>query len=217
MTGKKRRTVKTISEYLSSEQVLSLVTGKQMKYATTPEFYHKRDRALMSLAFLTAGRINEVLKLRKSQFNFNESPHYILVENMHVSKRKRELIKKYGNHITKRWSFILPLSPDPNIYEYPKMVQLVPFTRLVVEYLELLEPDEPLFQMGTRWAWEIIRKTTRLFPNWFRSQAEMWYGSNILRDSVKLAKFVGVVRPEQVAHYIGFDYKETLKEPQKIK
>ena len=52
-----------------------------------------------------------------------------------------------------------------------------------------------------------------IFPHWVCAQSEMIYG-NLLKDSVKLAKFVGVVRREQVAQYIGFDYRTLLKNKQ---
>jgi len=38
-----------------------------------------------------------------------------------------------------------------------------------------------------------------------------------LKDSVKLAKFVGVVKVESVLPYVGFDYQEMVKQPQVIK
>ena len=86
----------------------------------------------------------------------------------------------------------------------PEFVQLVPFTKLVVEYLNMISADAKLFPFGRRWAWEweIIRQCTGKFPHWFRAQSEMIYG-NLLKDSVKLAKFVGVVRPERTLNISG--------------
>jgi len=212
----KRRTIKTIKEFLTPEQIYELITSKTMIYHSTQEYYHTRDRALMAISLLSAGRINEVLSLTKSNFDVKESPHYIVVNDMPISKRKQETIEKYGPHVARRWPFFLPLSEDPKIYEHTQLVRLAPFSKLVVKHLEQTEEDQKLFMFGTRWAYEIIRQVTGEFPNWFRAQGEMIYGS-IIRDSIKLAKFVGVVRPEQVAHYIGFDYRDMLRQPQIIR
>jgi len=213
----RRRTVKTITEYLTPEQLYKLITKETMPYRTLRKFYYTRDKGLMAMCVLSAGRINEVLSLRKNQFDREESPHYIVIKNMKVSKRKKETIEKYGSHVARRWPFIMPLSKDSNVYEYPKLVRLVPFSKLVVAHLNQLEgEDKKLFPFTTRWAYTIIHTVTRQFPHWFRAQSEMIYGS-ILKDSVKLAKFVGVVKTESVLPYVGFDYQDMLKQPQIIK
>jgi len=212
----KRRTVKTITEYLTPEQLYKLITSKTMTYHTTPKFYHVRDRALMGMAVLSAGRINEILSLQKSQFDTEESARYVVVQNMKISKRKKETVEKYGSHVARRWAFILPLSTDRNVYEYPKLARLVPFSNLVVAHLKQIREDAKLFPFSTRWAYTIINTVTGMFPHWFRAQSEMIYGG-ILKDSVKLAKFVGVVKVESVLPYVGFDYKEMVKQPQVIK
>jgi integrase len=206
----KRRTVKTISRFYGPEEIYSLITAKAVPYKRNRKFNNARDRALMALGILTAGRISEILTLETRNFDLKESPHYIVVRDMPIAKRSKKVVEKYGVHVKIRFPFILPLSTNPKVYEKPQVVKLVPFTKLVLDYLKLLGPkNRRLFNFSPRWAWEIIYRCTGMFPNWFRAQAEMIHGS-YLKDSVKLAKFVGVVRPEQVAHYIGYDYKELL-------
>ena len=64
-----------------------MITGKTWSYKTGLDFYPKRDRALMSLLFLTAGRISEVLSLTKEQFDFQAEKNFIIIRNMILVKR----------------------------------------------------------------------------------------------------------------------------------
>jgi len=64
-----------------------LITSKTWIYKEKREFYYKRDRALMSLLFLTAGRISEVLSLTKEQFDFQADRNFIVIRNMILVKR----------------------------------------------------------------------------------------------------------------------------------
>ena len=65
---------------------------------------------------------------------------------------------------------------------------------------------------GRKRGWQIINHVTGMFPNWFRAQAEHFYGNFLIKDTVKLAKFVKVANPMQVAHYMGYGWTEQLKQ-----
>ena len=54
LVGLSRRTNGDIRNRLGVEQIYSLIVSKAWPYKTEREFYQKRDRALMSLLFLTA-------------------------------------------------------------------------------------------------------------------------------------------------------------------
>jgi site-specific recombinase XerD len=69
LVGVKRRTLEDIKEFLRPSQIYRLITVETWPYKTQMEFYQARDRALMSLLYLTCGRITEVLSLKKSQYS----------------------------------------------------------------------------------------------------------------------------------------------------
>ena len=61
-----RRTLDNV-EYARPSEVLELIKAKFWPYKTNMQFYQSRDKALLSLLYLTCGRINEVLSLTKKQ------------------------------------------------------------------------------------------------------------------------------------------------------
>jgi len=162
----------------------------------------------MSLAYLSAGRVKAVCLLEHD--NFLVQPNFIVVQGMRVVKRTQKIIAKYGEAVTVRDDFALPLKRG--LFENPYWDQLIPFTKLVLDYLEKFHPKRRLFLFGRKRGWQIINHITGMFPNWFRAQAEHFYGNFLIKDTVKLAKFVKVVNPMQVAHYIGYDWTEQLKQ-----
>lgn len=231
-TGKNRRTVKKINKYLPPMEIYNLITRKHWPYKGNPIFYIMRDKAFMSLAFCSAGRIAPICggeKMRVNEEgkievigsyaglqnqNFEVRNNFILVRDMEVGKRSKKTIERHGPQVAIRDEFALPL--ECGLYENRYWDQLVPFSHLVLEYLENFvldgKLDYKLFNFGTTRGWQIIKHVTKMFPNWFRAQAEHFHGHFTIKDSVKLAAFVKVVRPEQLKHYIGFEWREQLKE-----
>lgn len=230
----KRRVVSQITEYYEPKQIFSLITQREWDY--TPQYqkeYGCRDRALMSLAFCSGGRITAIVGGPKyerqkgsdgksiaiivgeypglNRENINVSPDFIRVTQMTVVKRKRKTIKKYGKQVTIRDELAIPLKSD--LFGNPYWDQLIPFGWLIIEYLNKYLPEKgALFRFKRGRAWQIINTVTDMYPNWFRAQAEHFYGHYLLSDSVKLAKFLKIVRPEQTATYIGYSWKDQLKD-----
>lgn len=151
--------------------------------------------------------------------NLEITRDFIQVVDMKVAKRTTKLIEKRGLQVTIREPFKIPL--EKGLYESDFGDQLVPFGWLVVEYLKnYVDPAKPkptrrLFPFKRCRGWQIIKTVTKMFPNWFRAQAEHFYGHYLIQDSVRLSKFIKVERPEQVAHYIGFSYDSLLKDKQR--
>lgn len=205
----KRRTVAQIKTYLKPKDIYKLITRKTWSYAPSKrkQFFVDRDKTMMSLAYEGAGRIKETLSLRRD--NLKVMDGYILVTGMNVFKRTKKIIRKYGESMTVRDDFPLPL--EKGLFENSYYDEFVPFSQFVLAYLEEYDPKGRLFKLGRRRAWQIVYHVTGYYPNWFRAQAEHFYGNFIMKDTVKLAKFVKVVNPMQVAHYIGYDWTEQLK------
>lgn len=148
--------------------------------------------------------------------NFVMSDDFIVVKDMEVIKRKQDTIDKYGRGVAIRDPFRLPLRRDLYKEEFIHRDQMVPFSWLIKEYLDRYMKDKPkkarLFNFGRRRGWEIVNYVTGEFPNWFRSQSEHFHGHYLIKDSVKLSKFVKVVNPNQVGHYIGYSDSDQLKD-----
>lgn len=229
----KRRVVRQITDYLEPREIFNLITQREWSYSYSyQKEYGCRDRSMMALAFSTAGRITVIVGGDRFQLvhgapkkvgtydgltreNLIRTEDYILVKGMKVAKRSQKIIAKYGDQVQVRPDFIIPLKRG--LFENPYWDQLVPFAWLVLEYLVKYAPRQgKLFQYKRQRAWQIISHVTGKFPNWFRSQAENFYGHYLLPDSVKLAKFLKIVRPEQTAHYIGYSWKEQLKDKEEL-
>ena len=154
-----------------------------------------RDNALCALLFLTSGRINEVLRLTRDQFIEYSDPDILLIDQFWVSKRKKGKIH-----------------PTPDI-PLPRVGTFAPFTALVEEYLDLLEPDEILFTFTTSRAWSIVKHKTGLWCHWFRTQS-LSYQVNLLRSATAVARQRGIENPRTIMHYYRGEweqFKEELK------
>jgi integrase len=197
--GKSRRTLRNIVRTYSPEEIYQLITARSWAYRTWSPFYHTRDRALLSLLFLTAGRVGEVLSLRKSQFDRASDPEFIIIRNM--------LTEKIGPK-----SANLPYREE---FPIPRSGRLQPFTELVEAYLDLMEEyhirDERLFPFSRVRAWQIVEHITGKWPHWFRAQAERMYGKK-LGDIFKLKDFVNVVNISTLAKYIKKEWEESREE-----
>lgn len=169
------------------------------------EYYELRDRALMALLFLTAGRISEVLSLTKEQFDFEADKNFLIIRNMLLVKRIRMRKGKPVKHTTAPLRDEVPL---------PLTEPLFKFTRLVQNYLVLVsEPEERLFKFKHHRAWQIVNCVTGEWCHWFRSQSESYYGKYVLNSPYALRDFVGVSDIESLGPYVKTqwrDYQEKL-------
>jgi integrase len=191
--GVRRRTLEDIKRKLSPSQIYSLIAGKTWPYKTQPDFYHARDRALMSLLYLTCGRITEVLSLKKSQFMLDMDPDFVIITDMIVVKRKKKARKT------------MPIRDEVPL---PKRGPLAKFTKLVLDYLAMLEgEDVKLFMFGRRRAWQIVRYVTGYWCHFFRSQGESYYGK-LFRNIFALKDFVMVTDAKTLSQYVKTDWRE---------
>ncbi len=205
LVGVSRRTNEDITKRLGLEQIYNLITEKMWPYKEKREFYIKRDRALMALLFLTAGRISEVLSLRKEQFDTQADKDFIIIRNMILVKRLKTRKGKPVKHRTAPIRDEVPLALKGPLSK---------FTQLVQGYLNSIsEPKEQLFRFKRHRAWQIVNYVTGQWCHWFRSQAESYYGRYVFNTSFALRDFVGVSDIESLGPYVKTqwrDYKEGL-------
>jgi len=233
---KPHRSVKEITRYLYPKEMFRLITSKEWPYTIDREKYACRDRALMATAYISAGRISEIVqgykhitqvvyengkKKRKPiivgkypgllRENITVKPDYLYFSGVLVVKRTQKVIERHGLAVTIRADFVAPLRRG--VFENPYWDQLVPFAHLLLEYLEKFAPKKgSIFPITRTRAYQIITEVTGMWPHWFRAQAEHFYGNFLLTDSIKLSEFVKVVDPKSVKPYIGYDWREQLKD-----
>jgi hypothetical protein len=233
--GLTRRVVSQITQYPEPRLIYYLTGQRSWDYGMLyQKEYPIRDLAMMSGCFASGGRITELVGGPKyesidgtnaivgyynglQRSNIEVTDTHIKITQMLVVKRSRKVIAKYGKGVSVRDDFAIPL--QTGLYNNPYWDQLVPFGWRFLLYLNTYAPTRPdakLFKYGRVRAWQIVKHVTGMFPNWFRAQAESFYGHYILTDSVKLAKFVKVVHPEIVGHYIGYSWDEQLKASQRL-
>jgi len=197
--GRSRRTLRNIVRTWSPEEILQLIRSRTWPYRTWAPFYHIRDRALMSLLFLTAGRVGEVITLVLSQFDRKADPQFIIIRNMLTEK-----IGPASSNLPFREEFPLPRSG-----------RLQPFTELVVEYLDKMEEytlsTDRLFPFNRSRAYQIVNHITGKWPHWFRAQGERYYGK-VFKDIFKLRDHVNVVNIRTLAKYIKTEWEESREE-----
>jgi integrase len=198
-----------IESRLRPREIYELITSKTLPYKTDEEFYQVRDRALLALLYLTAGRISEVLMLKKSQFDSETETDFIIIRDMKVIKRRKETIARHGVPIREE----VPL---------PKRGHLSHFTSLVIDYLMRIEDKAPLFPSNKKAnphlsrvrAWQIVNGITGQWCHYFRSQSESHYG-RIFNNLIALADFVRVENIQTLREYVKTswqDYRRQLSE-----
>lgn len=182
------------------EQIFTLITSKTWPYKTDMENYYQRDRCLMALLFLTAGRISEVLSLTKEQFDFDADPNFIIIRNMLLVKRLKTRKGKPVKHST---------APIRDEVALPLHGPLSRFTMLVQDYVQSLGfASQKLFSFDRRRAWQIVRYVTHEWCHWFRSQAESYYGKYVYTSAFALRDFVGVTDIESLGPYVKTSWRD---------
>jgi len=192
-----RRTLKDIKRFIEPQQIFQYIMGKGWNYKTQPDYYNARDRAFLSLMFVSGLRVCEVLSIRKDQFDFTDAD-FIIVKDVEIKKRKAKTIARKGRP---KIDVVLPLEGE-----------LVDFTALVEQYYRICE-SERLFPFGTKRAWAITKTITGKWNHYFRSQriSDMMNRQGI-PSSDKVAKIVGIDNPQTISHYYKGTWKEAREE-----
>ncbi len=200
LVGVSRRTNEDIKQRLGVEQIYSLVVSRTWPYKTEIDFYRSRDRALMGLLFLTAGRVSEVLSLRKEQFDFEADKNFIIIRNMIFVKRLKTRKEKPVERRT---------APIRDEVPLPLKGPLSKFAGLAQNYLTLVkEPEEKLFRFKRHRAWQIVNYVTGQWCHWFRSQAESYYRKYVFNTPFALRDFVGVTDIESLGPYVKTQWRD---------
>lgn len=201
LQGLSRRTLRDIEPipfHEIEDLVYSLIDSdpwighRDEPYRTNKEFYEARDKCLLTLCFLTMGRIHEVLQLQKKQFDFSD-PEFLVIHDFNVGKRKEKTIRQYGK------TYIdIPIS---------KQSRFLIFIRK-----HLLNVEDQLFLFGRYRAFQIIKYNTGLWCHWFRSIAQRFY-VNKLENPMVVSDMFKVNIQTISEYYRGswMDHKDKLR------
>jgi len=222
----KRRTLKLIQYYPSVNEIYErIVSSPGWPYKTNLEYYRMRDQALCALVFLLGGRVSEILRLRKSQFEHRGS--YVLVKGIKLSKsrikvcrlcrrsirvdeRLQHLREAHGLNVKDAEAYF---APKPRREQYreeawlPLTGERAPLTDLVLRYLRLLQEDEKLFKFTRVRAWQIINCILGVPPHWLRAFCENYLYEKWSGDILAVSDYIKVdVRTLQL--YIRKRYRK---------
>lgn len=189
-----RRTLKNISYYPSPQELYGrLISNKGWEYKVNKEFYEKRDKALIALTYLLATRISETLRLKKSQFEYDEENNRFVIRGIQLSKStlRNKLRREQYRQVA-----YLPLKGERE-----------GFTLLVSNYLDILGEEDRLFNFKRDRAYHIISGRTGEPCQWLRAYGENYFFDNWDKDILAVSDYIKVdVRT--LSQYIRGGYRK---------
>lgn len=193
-----RRTLKDIQTYPTPQKLCQqIVSSPGWPYKTEDktdlDFYQKRDKALVSLLYLLAIRISEALRLTKKQFSIDQKNDRIKVESIKLSKPRKKGKARRHEYRSEAW---LPLKGER-----------APLTKLVMDYLELLGPEDRLFSFGNSRALQITHAILGIPNHWLRAYGEDYLYEMWDHDILAVADYVKV-EPRTLQEYIRKRYEK---------
>lgn len=156
-----------------------------------------RDRALMSLCYLTAARINELLP-KKS------------IEYSGLKKSDIEFVMKKNQRI-----MLVSLINEKNQTRKNKELPIViekdkEFVEIVEEYLNAIDENDVLFPFTKQRAWQIIWKYLKMNPHFIRhirlSHLVLMYDY----PDQKLIRFAGWSDSRPSKHYLEMKWEDLI-------
>lgn len=217
---KKRRTIEKDFQFYDGPDVIwDKINGDPWPYKTHQEFYETRDRAYMSLSYLTVCRVSELCRadlkgagykpsIRKNQFYYNEEG--LNLRGVIILKR-RELVN--GEWVAIRDLSHYPLRKEIHL---PLIGGLSRFTELIIEYLNMLTNDrDELFKFRRSRAYQIVNHCTKMteeeekeedrgiMPHYFRDMGLKLYARVLDRNIKDLMEFSGHAQVETLMKYLG--------------
>jgi len=226
MEKRKRFTVRDVKQFAGWKAMEMLVEAG----------LNRRHRALLSAAFLTGGRIGEVLLLRRKHFILEQDGAYIIVRDMPRLKAYRKLKPKVkwrcATHCKKRWD----VQPNPFQFLYHDIEQYVgwetksipeyrtfpinrgePLVKYLVPYLEnMTDPEEKLFSYRYDYAYQIATRLGKRVglhtpPHWFRAQRASQLAFEYGFNEHDLIEFFSWKDYSTAFHYARKGYKGLAK------
>lgn len=207
-----KRSMADIDKFIGWDTLMNLIEEcEQTKYKPSPAWDNdmdpfdyknrliKRDQALIATLFLTGGRVNEVVPLRKNQFEIH--PLSLQVRGMRVLKRYKKLshtVDEQGRKHYETETIVVTRGVIPINYAEPLVPILLEYLKTVDDYL-FPSPHLKRDHINDSRAYQIVtrigkRLGVEVWPHWFRSQrasqlaTEYSFDIQVLADWFKWSK-----------------------------
>jgi len=154
----------------------------------------KMLQALIATLFETGGRVSEVLKLRRGNFDLGSDSSLAIVKAMPVLKRKPETS-------TDR---TIPIKRSDPLWPY------------IEAWLEDKKPDDILFDISRSKVWGLLKEIDEeLYPHWFRAQRASQLAFEYGWDASRLSEFFAWKHFPTALKYARRGYKGLAEEMKK--
>lgn len=202
MPGRKHRVKEDVREFCGYDFLIKII-----EVARFPML-----QALIVLLFETGGRVNEVLKLRKSNFSSKDKYEEITIS---VSKRYKKVGKVADASKKSGYRWITERLSD---FRTIPILKTSPLLSHVQNYLKTLDGDSLLFPITRQTAFYRIRDVGRqidpdleLYPHWFRAQKASQLASEYGFDIYDLKQFFRWIDDNMAEFYASLGAKGLAK------
>lgn len=204
---KTRRTLAFITKYPKPSEILEkLENAVGWNYKRNREAYVRRDRALVASLYLVALRISEALRLRKKQFRMEKKR--VVIESIMLSKSHIKVCSECGARVKPelRQEHLTTVHKGGGYFKdkmrksqyrpeawLPLKGERAKITQYVTDYLDTLQPEDLLFPIDRRRAWQIVTALMGEPPHWHRAFGEDYLYSEVMdHDILAVADYVKV-------------------------
>jgi integrase len=153
--------------------------------------YDLRDKTLCSIAYLTAGRVREILSIYKGDITKTKRyGHEWLMINM---EREKVTDKKFHRKI-------IPINIEKE----------KDFVKPILEYLEIYKGDK-LFNITPQRAWQLIKRYFGFHPHFFRHIRLTHLVTVYDFSEQELMQYAGWTTSNPSKYYIQLKYTDLMK------
>jgi len=195
---KLQKTLEENEELLSEEEVIDKING----------INSLRDRAFVSLLYLTAGRIGEVVRNRyhkdREGVRKKRIKSEVLDDNLFlIIKLRNEKSKRKD----KKWK-IIPINMRHQIDSQ--------LANNVIMHMNQIDENEPLFTFGTCWGNLLVKKYMGFNPHWLRHIRLTHLTHNRNYNTLDLMKVAGWTDIRMASVYIMTRWQDIARKEMKL-
>lgn len=179
--GGKRRKPKSLP-MLTPEELLILINKKCKSL---------RDKAFLSMMWLTACRVGEVVQYSRSFKENGKWKKYNIAEGIKKFQVRPEQLEDKWYLVIENVRVLKKRHPDFKTIAIPEREKEIPFINYIVEYMGTLPNDDDiLFNFSRQRGYQIIRQVTGLFPHFFRTARLTFLCNEYNLDAADLKEWV---------------------------
>jgi len=183
---------------------------------------NQRDQALVAAAYLTGGRISELVRenfLKKAIFEKGADgklvkPHHIIrIDKIELNYKGLTKGDFRYEKVKEEQCFVFDMQNRKNRIKKRKELPVLPrkeqrFIKIVTDYIDTLKDDTPLFPFNKHRAYQIIRKNMDMNCHFIRDIRATHLVVIYKFDAFRLMKFMGWSDPRPAARYVQLDWTD---------